>query len=389
MKYKELCGEKISRLGMGNMRLPTVGEGMMAPIDEEKALEIIDYVYKSGVNYFDTAYMYHGGNSERFVGKALKRYPRDSYFLASKMPDGPLSQGRTPQDVFEEQLERCGVDHFDFYLIHNVNERSIGVFTDPDKGVIPYLLEQRRIGRIKHLGFSSHSSPDTLRKFMDTYDFAEFVQIQLNYLDWEMQDAKQQYEIITSHGVPVWVMEPCRGGRLASLCPAADQILKDAAPGHTVASWAFRWVSGLPNVGVVLSGMTMLEQAKNNVATFEEGAALTDAEQDTLAQALKIFRSEVNVPCTACHYCDGCPMGLDIPKLLAIYNQFKVEPGFTVMMALDAIDNAHKPASCIGCGACAAKCPQNIEIPSVMADFADAIEHMPPMGPPPAEEKKD
>jgi hypothetical protein len=387
MQYKTLCGEKISRLGMGNMRLPTIG-GEMGPIDEQKALDIIDFVYKSGVNYFDTAYMYHGGESERFVGRALARYPRDSFFLASKMPDAPLREGRTPEDVFEEQLQKCGVEYFDFYLLHNLNEGSYDIFTDPERGVIPYLLEQKKKGRIRHFGLSSHSRPETLKRFLDAYDFPEFVQIQLNYLDWEMQDAKQQYEIITSHGIPVWVMEPCRGGRLASLSPEADRVLKQAQPEQSVSSWAFRWVAGLPNVGVVLSGMTMMEQAQDNVATFDRNVPLTAEDNAVLDRALEILRSEINVPCTACHYCAGCPMDLDIPHLLKLYNQLKVQPSFTVAMEIGNMPDEAKPSNCIACGACMAKCPQKIAIPDVMKEFTEAIGNMPRMGPPPAEEEQ-
>jgi hypothetical protein len=323
------------------------------------------------------------------VGKALARYPRDSFFLASKMPDTPLRQGKTPAEIFEEQLAKCGVDHFDFYLLHNLNERSYDIFTDPERGVIDYLLEQKKNGRIRHFGLSSHSKPETLKRFLDCYDFPEFVQIQLNYLDWEMQDAKSQYDIITAHGIPVWVMEPCRGGRLAALCPSADALLRQAEPERSVASWAFRWVAGLENVGVVLSGMTTLEQAQDNLSTFDQDPALTDQEQATLQQALERFRAELNVPCTACHYCDGCPKGLEIPELIRLYNQFKVQPGFTVMMTLEGMGQEHLPSACIGCGACAAKCPQNIDVPAVMAQFAEAIAALPPMGPAPsAKEEK-
>ena len=390
MQYKLLCGERISRLGMGNMRLPTVGEGMSAPIDEEKALEIIDYVYQNGVNYFDTAYMYHGGESERFVGRALKRYPRNSFFLASKMPSSEL-ESRDVKDIFEEQLDKCQVDYFDFYLLHNVNEGSYELFTSDEKGVIPYLIEQKKQGRIRHLGLSCHGAPPLLKRFLDTYDFPEFVQIQLNYLDWEMQDAKQQYEIITDHGIPVWVMEPCRGGRLASLSDRANAILKEAAPGRSIASWAFRYDAELPNVGVILSGMTQLEQAKDNVATFSGDTAFTAEERSALENALEMFRSEVHVPCTACHYCDGCPMGLDIPELIKVYNQSKIQMSYGVVMAMERLGESQQPKNCIACGACVRKCPQNIQVPDIMADFAEALTRISPPGPPRKEEspKKD
>jgi predicted aldo/keto reductase-like oxidoreductase len=340
---------------------------------------LIDYVYQSGVNYFDTAYMYHGGESERFVGRALKRYPRDSFFLASKMPFSELEK-RDVAEIFEEQLSKCQVEYFDFYLLHNLTESTYDLFTDPAKNVIPYLLEQKRLGRIRHFGLSSHGSPAMLKKFLDTYDFPEFVQIQLNYLDWEMQDAKRQYEIITSHHIPVWVMEPCRGGRLASLSQGANAILTQAAPDRSIASWAFRYVASLPNVGVVLSGMTQLDQAQDNVATFSGDVEFTPAEKAALDAALTQFRTEINVPCTACHYCDGCPMGLDIPALLKLYNQSKVQMGFGIMTGLERLGQS--PKDCVACGACVKKCPQNIQIPEVMSDFAAAIAQMTPPGPP-------
>ena len=311
MQYKDFQGLSLSRLGMGNMRLPaSVPRG---PIDTDKAEELIDYVYHQGINYFDTAYFYHEGQSESFLGHALSRYPRDSYFLADKMPASPLkSEGKTPAEIFEGQLAKCRTDHFDFYLLHNVCEDSIPVFTDETLGVIPYLLEQKKAGRIRHLGLSSHSRPDTLRAFLSRYDFFEFIQIQLNYLDWDYQNAKEQYDIITQYGVPVWVMEPCRGGRLASLCP----------------------------------------------------------EGDALDRALELLKTQLFVPCTQCHYCDGCPQGLDIPQLLGLYNNYRLSGG---RMAYDQLSQASRPDRCISCGQCAAKCPQHIDIPAVMARYAQAM----------------
>lgn len=377
MIYREVCGETISMLAMGNMRLPTKG-GNNGPIDEEKAQAIIDYVYQNGVNYFDTAYMYHGGMSEVFVGKALKKYPRSSYFLTTKMPSGPLENGRSAQDVFEEQLQKCGVDYFDFYLLHNLNEGSYSVFTDPDRGVIPYLLEQKRLGRIHHLGVSSHASTDTLKKFLDEYsDVLEFVQIQLNYFDWEFQNAKLQYEIITDHNLPVWVMEPCRGGRLASLCPEADAVLRAAQPEQSIASWAFRYQMGLPGVHVVLSGMTTMEQAKDNIRTFSEWNPFSAEEEQVLQNALSIFKAQSIIPCTACHYCDGCPMELDIPELLRIYNRFRLNPSPFIWMDMNQIPAEKRPDACIACGACVHKCPQNIDVPNLLAAFDEELDKTP------------
>lgn len=376
MIYRESCGEKISMLGMGNMRLPTV-DGGNGPIDVDSAQHIIDYVYENGVNYFDTAYMYHGGQSESFIGSALKKYPRNSYFLASKMPSGPLEQGKSVAEIFEEQLQRCQVDFFDFYLLHNLNEGSYDIFTDPDKGVIPFLLEQKKLGRIRHLGLSSHAKPETLKRFLNSYDCFEFVQIQLNYFDWNFQDAKQQYEIIDNHGLPVWVMEPCRGGRLASLSQDADGILKTAAPESSIASWAFRYLLGLPGVHVILSGMTTMEQAQDNVKTFSKGAPLTPSEIASLNQALDLFRSQHIIPCTACHYCDGCPMGLNIPELLSTYTRYRLNPSPMIWMSMNRVDPDKRPDACISCGACIKKCPQNIQIPELMASFTAELSQLP------------
>jgi predicted aldo/keto reductase-like oxidoreductase len=254
---------------MGNMRLPTVGE--RGPIDEEKAREIIEYAYEHGVNYFDTAYGYHGGESERFVGKVLNQYPRESWHLATKMPGHMMRyrNGRlefagyltglavaSPADIFEEQLEKCGVDYFDFYLLHNLCETAYDFYTDEDLGVVEYLLAQKEAGRIRHLGFSAHARAETIDRFLNWKECFEFVQIQLNYLDWTLQDAKRKYEVITNHGIPVITMESCRGGRLASLNEKADAMLKRARPNDSIASWAFRFIQSLPNVQVVLSGMT-------------------------------------------------------------------------------------------------------------------------------------
>lgn len=377
MHYKDFKGLNISRLGMGNMRLPTIGDqkGPGAPIDTERAQEIIDYVYENGVNYFDTAYMYHDGKSEGFIGEALKKYPRESFFLASKMPGFMLKPGQAPAEIFEEQLQRCQVDYFDFYLCHNVSEMTVDVYNDEKLGIIPYLLEQKKAGRIRHLGFSSHGKPETLAAFLDKWDCFEFVQIQLNYLDWTLQDAKQQYEIITGHGLPVWVMEPCRGGRLASLSPEEDELLKAACPDKSIASWAFRYVQTLPGVQVILSGMTQLDQAEDNIATFNEYSPLSDAESKTLNDAVELFKSKVNVPCTGCRYCDGCPQGLDIPELLSLYNEFCIAPG--PMMELDRMDKDKLPANCIACGSCSKKCPQSIDIPGAMAKFTELIEKNP------------
>jgi predicted aldo/keto reductase-like oxidoreductase len=388
MIYKPFHELNISTLGMGNMRLPTVGE--RGPIDEAKARAIIEYAYEHGVNYFDTAYRYHNGESETFVGKVLNQYPRESWHLATKMPGHMMhySNGRLEfagylsdlkptslADIFEEQLEKCGVGYFDFYLLHNLCETAYDFYTDEDLGVVEYLLAQKEAGRIRHLGFSAHARAETIDNFLNWKDGFEFVQIQLNYLDWTLQDAKRKYEVITSHGIPVITMESCRGGRLASLNEKAEAILKKARPNDSVVSWAFRFLQSLPNVQVVLSGMTTMEHIVENVKLFSEPDPTTEEEKELLWQVVDTM---VNlVPCTACRYCcDVCPQGLDIPKLISMYNEASFGSAFTLRFTLDAMTEAELPSVCLACGECKQVCPQGIDIPDVLKKFVEVIEAM-------------
>ncbi|MEL7608897.1 MAG: aldo/keto reductase [Bacillota bacterium] len=383
MIYKSFNGLRISMLGMGNMRLPTIGPaGFSAPIDHAKAQRIIDRVYAGGVNYFDTAYMYHGGGSEKFLGDALKNFPRSSFYLADKMPAFPVAGGRTPESIFEEQLSRCKTDYFDFYLLHNVTEGIIELFLDERLGIVEYLLKQKKAGRIRFFGFSNHGRPETMQRLLDRWDCFDFGQIQINYLDWTMLDAKRQYEILTERGLPVIAMEPCRGGRLASLTPKADALLKAADPDASVASWAFRYLQTLENMQVVLSGMTLMEQAEDNLATFERPNPLTPEELKTLGRAVDLLKEELNVPCTKCNYCEGCPQGLDIPVLIALYNEHCIDHSFSVTNALGALPEEKLPDRCRACGQCMEKCPQGIDIANVMKEFAGAIAGPPRRSPP-------
>ena len=310
MIYKTFKDLHISQLGMGNMRLPVDADGS---IDTEQAQRIIDYAFDHGVNYYDTAYVYHKGESESFLGNALRNRPRDRYFLATKFPGFLFTPGQNPKDIFEEQLRRCRTGYFDFYLMHNVNEKSIGTYTDEQLRLLDYFAGEQRNGRIRYLGFSSHGKPETLAKFADHHEW-DFAQIQLNYLDWTLQDAKTQYEILTERRLPVIVMEPVRGGSLADLTPEANALLKAAEPERSIASWSFRWLTGLENVLVVLSGMSTLEQLKDNIATFDRPDPLTAEQEAVLMKACELFRNHFNVPCTACRYCcDDCPQQLNIP----------------------------------------------------------------------------
>ncbi|MBR3554374.1 MAG: aldo/keto reductase [Oscillospiraceae bacterium] len=388
MYYKEIAGVKVSALGMGNMRLPTFG-GKDNQIDREKAQEIIDYAMSHGINYYDTAYRYHGGESEKFIGEALKKYPRESFLLASKFPGHMMVKksggvvgftsglagwpDNTVEGVFAEQLKKCQVDYFDFYLLHNVNEQSLAIYDDPDLRVVEFVQRMKAEGKIRHLGFSSHaSSAATIDDFLTRHEGVfDFVQIQLNYLDWKLQDARGKYAAITKHGVKVVVMEGVRGGRLARLPEEQMARLRALHPEDSAARWALRWLQCLPEVAVVLSGMTTLEQIRENVETFaapdpltgEEGALLTEVADSMLHW----------VPCTACRYCtEGCPMDLDIPRIIAAYNGVK-NGDFMSRYDPDTAGDAMDPRRCVGCGSCAAICPQGISIPAVMAEFAEML----------------
>ena len=374
MIYHDFQGLKLSGLGFGAMRLPVLADGS---VNEPLTTEMVRYAVEHGVNYFDTAYPYHGGMSEVVLGRALSAYPRDSYYLATKYPGHQLSDSYDPAAVFEEQLKKCGVEYFDFYLMHNVYENSIRTYTDPRWGIVDYFVEQKRLGRIRHLGFSCHGGLDILREFLDRYgDVMEFCQIQLNWLDWKLQDGRTKYELLTERGIPVWVMEPVRGGRLAKLSEGEEALLKGLRPGESIPAWGFRWLQGLPNVTMVLSGMSDMAQMRDNIETFSQEKPLSQAEVNTLYSVAEGMMDAI--PCTACRYCcDGCPMGLNIPMLLHTYNDLKFSPTFTVAMRIEALPEDKRPSACIGCGACAAICPQGIRIPELLREFSQALDKVP------------
>ena len=376
MLTNEFQGIPLSRLGFGTMRLPVVN-GVATDIDEKQVDDMIDYAISHGINYFDTAHPYHGGMSEKVIGKSLSRYPRESYYLASKYPGHIIRGSYNPAEIFEEQLQKCGVDYFDFYLLHNVYENSIQVYQDPQWGILDYFLEQKRLGRIKHLGFSTHGRPDTIQSFLDYCgDQMEFCQIQLNYLDWTLQAAKEKYELLTERGIPVWVMEPVRGGRLAQLSETEAARLQALRPDETNPAWAFRFLQDLPNVKMILSGMSNMAQMVENVETFQQEKPLTEAERATLLEIAEGMKT--SVPCTACRYCcDGCPQGLDIPVLISAYNEIRFSPSLNVPMLLDALPEDKRPAACIACGKCAKVCPQNIDIPGAMKGLVEECAKLP------------
>lgn len=370
MKYSDVCGEKISQLAFGTMRMPCDADGQL---DQEQINAMVDYAIENGVNYFDTAWPYHDGLSEVAIGKALARYPRESFFLADKYPGHQVMKSYDCAPIFEKQLEKCGVEYFDFYLLHNINEMCFDVYQNPDYGILDYFIEQKKNGRIKHLGLSTHARAENLAAVLDYMEGnAEFCQIQLNYIDWTLQNAKSKVEELNRRNIPILVMEPIRGGKLADLGEERNARLKAQRPDESIASWALRWLQEVPGVAVTLSGMSNLEQMVNNVATFSGGTPLTDDEQQMMLDIAEELK--VGVPCTSCWYCcEGCPKGLDIPMLIAGYNDLKYQKSVTVGIQMDGTPREQWPDQCINCGACARVCPQKINIPSVLAEFSQML----------------
>ena len=374
MRYRTLCGERTSLLGFGAMRLPTLSDGA---IDEALVDKMVDEAIASGINYFDTAYPYHGGKSERVIGRSLSRYPREKYLLATKYPGHQLMSEHRPKEIFEEQLSKCGVEYFDFYLLHNVCESSINTYLDQNFGIIDYFIKQKEAGRIKHLGFSTHGRMDFLTDFLSKYGKEmEFCQIQLNYLDSTLQRADEKYELLTKLGIPVIVMEPVRGGKLSRLDEESERALSIIALGASVASFAFRYLLSYSNVSVILSGMSDLEQLRDNICTVSSAAKLSEEEEKILASAAEKMKN--SVPCTSCKYCtDVCPQNLDIPTFMATYNELSSGGGVNSAMTVQFLPEDKKPEMCIGCGACSAICPQSISIPKTIEKLVDMLSRVP------------
>ena len=371
MIYREFQGEKLSALGFGTMRLPVLG-GDYSKIDEKAAAEMFDAAIKNGVNYFDTAWGYHDGQSETAVGNSLSAYPRDTYNLATKFPGYDLSNMDKVEEIFEQQLKKCRTDHFDFYLFHNVCEMNIDDYLDERHGIFAYLKKQRENGRIRHLGFSAHGSYAVIERFLEKYgESMEFCQLQINYLDWTFQGAKEKAELLGRWKIPVWVMEPLRGGKLARLPAEEEKKLKAMRSDANIPSWAFRFLLNLPEVKVILSGMSDLAQVQDNLNTFREENPLTREEWNELVSLAEGMYKKSSLPCTACRYCTShCPKGLDIPELIKLYNEHRFTGGgFIAPMALGALPKDKWPSACVGCRSCEKVCPQQIRISEMMKDF--------------------
>ena len=371
MIYNEFQGKKLSALGMGCMRFPTIN-GEDANIDEARVSKMFARAMDNGINYYDTAWGYHAGQSEIVTGKMLKKYPRDSFYLASKFPGYDNSNMPKVKEIFEKQLEKCQVEYFDFYLFHNVCESNIDDYLNPAFGIYDYLMEQKKNGRIKHLGFSAHGDYGTMKRFLDAYGKnMEFGQIQLNWLDWKFQSAKEKVKLLEEYNIPVWVMEPVRGGSLASLKEEEEKQLKNLRPEESIAAWSFRFLQSIPQVVVTLSGMSNDEQVTDNLKTYEESKPLNEEEMALLMKFADEKIAANALPCTSCRYCTAkCPKELDIPTLIGLYNEhYLTGGGFIAPMALSAMPAEKLPSACIGCRSCEAVCPQQIKISEAMTDF--------------------
>ncbi|MBQ5999921.1 MAG: aldo/keto reductase [Clostridia bacterium] len=368
MEYRTLRGtdEKVSLLGFGCMRLPRLDPDK-PEIDYELGQKMVDYAYAHGVNYFDTAYPYHQGLSEPFIGAALKKYPRESYNLVTKLFIPALKEESDIDRIFNEQLDRCKVDYFDFYLAHALNAERFELIERLH--VFERLSEFKAQGKIRHIGFSFHDTPEVLERILAAHDW-EFAQIQLNYLDWELQNAERQYELIEQKGIQCTIMEPVRGGMLAVLTPEAIECFKQADPNASAASWAIRFAASKKNVLTVLSGMTNLDHVTDNVNTIENFRPLTKEDEAVIESALAAYRKAVTIPCTGCRYCMDCPSGVDIPKVFAAYNRYATSRSRAMFDKLYLeLAEVERAESCVACGSCLPKCPQHIDIPAKMKEI--------------------
>ena len=355
-------GCEISRLGYGGMRFPKNGD----EVDVEEAVKLLRKAYDMGVNYFDTAVVYHKGESEKIFGKAFEIYDRSSYYLADKMSIWVCKDEQEMKDPFERQLKTLKTDYIDFYLVHSLNRNHYQKVKEFH--CVEFLQEMKRQGKIKHLGFSFHDTYPVFTQILNDYDW-DFVQIQLNYLDWQNQGAEQLYRELEKRNLPCMVMEPVRGGYLATLDEQRAKPFLEMEPNRSIASWAIRWVESLPQVTVVLSGMSDMAQLEDNVAMMTNFEPMNEKELEAVAKVVEEIRKVNDIPCTGCRYCMDCPMGVDIPEIFAIYSRLKIfgkDKSF-VEDYKEVMENGNGAEHCVGCQQCMNHCPQSIEIPDKLA----------------------
>lgn len=358
-------GKEISRLGYGGMRFPKNGD----EVDMDAAVQLLRKAYEMGINYFDTAMVYHKGESEKIFGKAFEPYPRDSYLIADKMSIWLCSDEEDMKARFYNQLKTLKTDYIDFYLVHSLNRNHYKKVKDLH--CVEFLQQMKQEGKIKHLGFSFHDTYQVFTQILNDYTW-DFVQIQLNYLDWHNQGAEQLYRELERRNLPVMVMEPVRGGYLATIDSERAKPFLELEPQRSIASWAIRWVESLPQVAVVLSGMSDLQQLEDNVATMTHFEPMNEQELAAIDRVVEEIRKVNEIPCTGCRYCMDCPMGVDIPEIFSIYSQYKIfgkEKAF-VQDYEEVVEHGNGAEHCVRCTACTTKCPQMIAIPDKLEMIA-------------------
>ena len=358
-------GKEISRLGYGGMRFPKNGD----EVDMDAAVQLLRKAYEMGINYFDTAMVYHKGESEKIFGKAFEPYPRDSYLIADKMSIWLCSDEEDMKARFYNQLKTLKTDYIDFYLVHSLNRNHYKKVKDLH--CVEFLQQMKQEGKIKHLGFSFHDTYQVFTQILNDYTW-DFVQIQLNYLDWHNQGAEQLYRELERRNPPVMVMEPVRGGYLATIDSERAKPCLELEPQRSIASWAIRWVESLPQVAVVLSGMSDLQQLEDNVATMTHFEPMNEQELAAIDRVVEEIRKVNEIPCTGCRYCMDCPMGVDIPEIFSIYSQYKIfgkEKAF-VQDYEEVVEHGNGAEHCVRCMACTTKCPQMIAIPDKLEMIA-------------------
>ena len=368
----EKLGIQTSLLGFGCMRFPLTAD---QKIDEAEAENMIDRAIAAGVNYIDTAYPYHNGDSEPFVGRVLEKYDRDSYYLATKLPIWKLDTLEDAKKVFEEQMERLHKDYVDFYLLHALDRAKFEKVKA--LGIVPYLEEMRAAakaeGKIRYLGFSFHDDYEVFEEILNYYPW-DFCQIQLNYMDTEIQAGMKGYHLAEEKGIPVIVMEPVKGGMLASLPTEIEEQLTKEREQASIASWALRFVGTLPNVKVILSGMSTMGQVEDNLSIFETFEPLSEKEQKLIENTADTLKSRVKNGCTGCAYCMPCPAGVDIPGNFRIWNDQAVYQNTEqTKKKWSGMDEKAKADHCIRCGKCEKVCPQKISIRENLQQVAEEL----------------
>ena len=367
-------GENIKKLGFGLMRLPMIGD----EIDMEQTKKMVDTFMSKGFTYFDTAYVYIGGKSEVALGEAVvKRYPRDSFVCASKLPLWDDVEKAKMEEILQTSLDRASLEYYDFYLLHGLGKDSAK--RAEDVGAWEFIQEKKAQGKVKHIGFSFHDSAEVLDDILTRHPEAEFVQLQINYADWENENVQSRkcYEVARKHNTPVIIMEPVKGGSLATMTPEVQELFKSANPELSVPSWAVRFAASLEGLVTVLSGMSTEEQLNDNVSYMENFQPLTDEERGVISKAVEIINNIPTIPCTGCKYCvDGCPQKINIPGLFSVMNNFTLynnRAGAEGGYARSTKENG-KASECLQCGSCEAHCPQHIEIIETLKKVAATFE---------------